>query len=190
MRYLAIDIETTGLDPENNQILEIAMILEDTEKKLPRKECPRQHLYIDREAYIGNSVALEMNAHTFKKINDLRNDYENDLSAFLMPEESISSSIRAFFQRNDITPETPITPAGANFSGFDLRFLEQVLEDDVLQSIHRRSLDPSNIFIDFSKNHHVPSLATCKIIAGVEGKVLHNAMDDAWDVIEILRKRY
>ena len=35
-----------------------------------------------------------------------------------------------------------------------------------------------------------PGLGLCKERAGIEGIVTHNALEDAWDVIEILRKFY
>ena len=37
MRYISIDLETTGLDSENNQIIEFGAVLEDTNNILPTK---------------------------------------------------------------------------------------------------------------------------------------------------------
>ena len=34
MRYVSIDIETTGLDRQNDQVLEVGAVIEDTDKQL------------------------------------------------------------------------------------------------------------------------------------------------------------
>ena len=43
MKYISIDIETTGLDPENCQILSIGAVIEDTLNQLPFEELPTFH---------------------------------------------------------------------------------------------------------------------------------------------------
>lgn len=35
MKYVSIDIETTGLNPEVHQVIELAAVLEDTENLRP-----------------------------------------------------------------------------------------------------------------------------------------------------------
>ena len=34
MKYVCIDIETTGLDPVNNQVLQFAAVISDTDKMI------------------------------------------------------------------------------------------------------------------------------------------------------------
>ena len=34
------------------------------------------------------------------------------------------------------------------------------------------------------------NMITCKERAGVDGIVTHNALEDAWDVVQLLRKKY
>ena len=41
MKYVSIDIETTGLDPKLDQVLEMAAIVEDTEEKLKYSIAPK-----------------------------------------------------------------------------------------------------------------------------------------------------
>ena len=43
---------------------------------------------------------------------------------------------------------------------------------------------------DWNEDESLPSLIKCKERANIEGIVTHNALEDAWDVIELLRKHY
>jgi len=51
-------------------------------------------------------------------------------------------------------------------------------------------IDPAVLFCDFNTDETLPSLTTCKERGGIDGIVTHDAIDDAWDVIELLRKKY
>jgi hypothetical protein len=44
--------------------------------------------------------------------------------------------------------------------------------------------------VDWNNDKSLPNLTTCKERAGIEGVVTHDALEDAWDVIEVLRKFY
>lgn len=45
--------------------------------------------------------------------------------------------------------------------------------------------------MDFKNDDWLPNLTTCKEKAGLEEtEVTHNALDDAWDVIQVLRAKY
>ena len=66
MKYVSIDIETSGLDTENNQILSIGAIVEDTKKKLPFDEIPKFHCIVLQRSINGSPFALNMNAEIIK----------------------------------------------------------------------------------------------------------------------------
>ena len=61
MPYVSIDIETTGLDPETCQILEIGAVLDDWTK--PIDELPVYHRLVYHKEYRGSAYALAMNAN-------------------------------------------------------------------------------------------------------------------------------
>lgn len=189
MKYLSIDIETTGLDPENDQILEIAMILEDTNLKQSLDQLPKLHIYVLRDTYKGGSKAIEMNAHTFKRINELIED-DCNTESILCREEHIDENVVEFFIDNKINKFSKISIAGANLEGFDMKFLKKVLQEDVIDSFNRRAIEPAHFFVDWEKDKKLPTLQECKKRAGIEGDVAHNALDDAWDVIQVLRTQY
>jgi len=86
----------------------------------------------------------------------------------------------------------PITfnAAGKNFGTFDKRFLEKLPRWQQLFRVRQRILDPAILFCDFKNDEFLPSLTVCKERAQVKGIVTHNALEDAWDVITLLRTKY
>ena len=86
----------------------------------------------------------------------------------------------------------PITlnVAGKNFGTFDKLFLQQLPWWQKLIRTRQRVLDPAILMVDWKNDKSLPNLTTCKERAGVDGIVTHNALEDAWDVIEVLRKFY
>ena len=89
MKYLSIDIETTGLDPEKCDILEIACIIEDTEKKKSINATPVMLLYIDKDYYNFEPEAFEMNFKTMKSIRDEK-DQRNDSVCKILGRKQVS----------------------------------------------------------------------------------------------------
>lgn len=66
MRILSIDIETTGLNRETCQILEIGIIVEDCANPLPFDETPQLRLVMDLYSVFGEPYAINMNARIFR----------------------------------------------------------------------------------------------------------------------------
>jgi oligoribonuclease len=91
---------------------------------------------------------------------------------------------------NGATKPITINVAGKNFGTFDKLFLEQLPWWKKLIRTRQRVIDPSILFCNWKEDESLPSLTECKKRANVEGIVTHNALEDAWDVIEILRKFY
>ena len=85
---------------------------------------------------------------------------------------------------------THITVAGKNFATFDKHFLERLPRWKQVIRIKQRILDPAILYIDWKNDTSLPSLGQCKERAGIHGIVTHNALEDAWDVVELLRKKY
>jgi hypothetical protein len=87
-----------------------------------------------------------------------------------------------------------LTPAGKNFSTFDKFFIDPLLStinfSGEIIKFRSRVLDPAILYVDWNKDDSLPGLSTCKERAGLDPLVTHDALDDAWDVIELLRKKY
>jgi len=88
------------------------------------------------------------------------------------------------------TKPITINVAGKNFGTFDKLFLQELPWWQKLIRTRQRVLDPAILCVDWKNDTSLPSLTQCKEKLGIEGIVTHNALDDAWDVIEILRKFY
>lgn len=224
MKYISIDIETTGLDPEFNQILSIGAVIEDTLNQLPFEELPKFHAVIKRESVYGSLFALNMNKdlietmvhYSTAKDQDEKNDIVQMTGMHFYNEDEVVEALFQFCYRNGLVdldpnfinntrkivdgisypiltsnmPKTYLNCAGKNFAGFDKKFLEKLPRWKQVFSIRSRVLDPGILFVDWINDESIPSLDQCKQRAGIEGVVTHNAVEDAMDVVMLLRKCY
>lgn len=176
MRYASVDIETTGLDPETCQVLEIGVVLDDLGKQLPAEELPSFHCYVDNGRIQGDAAALAMNAGTLGKIA------KRELGVLYLRPEEVGSSINNFFRENRMKDR--VTAAGKNFGAFDLQFLRRLPGSSVW--FRHRHLDPAAYFCRAGREEP-PSLKECMEMAGVGGEVPHTAVEDARLVVRVLR---
>lgn len=91
---------------------------------------------------------------------------------------------------NGATKSITLNVAGKNFGTFDKLFLQELPWWQKLIKTRQRVLDPAILCVDWENDTSLPSLTICKERMNIEGIVTHNALEDAWDVIEILRKFY
>lgn len=170
-KYVSIDIETTGLDDNRCQILSVGAIYDDLESpldKLPRYYTPISHLFI-----VGEPFALNLNAEL--------------LLAEGVPAETAIMGLCDFIRDNEHGEKPNL--CGKNFAGFDALFLRKYSYWRNLRKSHR-VLDPGSLYLDPKKDKEIPNLDECMVRAGVEGCVTHNALDDALDVVKVVRHYY
>ena len=67
MVYVSIDVETTGLDTQNHQLLSVGAVIEDTNNILPIEELPQIHIAILRENIHGSVFAINLNKKLIEK---------------------------------------------------------------------------------------------------------------------------
>jgi oligoribonuclease len=224
MKYISIDIETTGLDPDFNQILSIGAVIEDTLNPLPFEELPKFHAVIKRESVYGSIFALNLNKDLIQAMKDysearteeLKQEVEESFGAKFYEENEVVEALFQFCYRNGLVPLDPdflnkmvkvvdgvaypvltsnmpkvyLNCAGKNFAGFDKKFLEKLPRWKQVFSIRSRVLDPGILFVDWINDESIPSLDECKKRAGIDGVVTHNAVEDAMDVVMLLRQCY
>ena len=189
MKYASIDIETTGLDPYVCHILEIGIVVEDTTKLTPIEELPKLHLYVRPkkiaewmpDKYRWEEKAKEMNGAMADRI--LNGEVES-VSAFAA-HFLIKKFLIQHFPANGKGVST-VNAAGKNFAGFDLPFLRQYMDFDTVRFRHR-VIDPAMLFVDWENDDCLPDLSECKRRAGLDGTVAHTAIEDAQDVIRLIR---
>jgi DNA polymerase III epsilon subunit-like protein len=225
MKYVSIDLETTGLEKDRYQILSFGAIIEDTEKKLPFSEIPKFHAAILHNELSGSPFALNMNKKIIEAIvhyqiaenQDEKNDLVKSTGMEFCHEDQVVERFYRWLYDNGmveldpnylnqmvtrdengkiypmITSKTkPVTinVAGKNFASFDKHFIERLPRWKQLIRIRQRIIDPAVIFTDWKNDDSLPSLNKCKERAKIQGEVTHDALEDAWDVIELLRTQY
>jgi hypothetical protein len=214
MIYTSIDIETSGLDSEKHKVLSIGAIIEDTEKKLPYEDCPKFNAIVLQNEITGSPRALTMNKGLIAMIGEylegsaeVRFNMDTILDYSFYKEDEVVKKFYEFLWVNgygDAVPNQllvtskidsnskPITlnVAGKNFGTFDKLFLQELPWWQKLIRTRQRVLDPAILMVDWKNDKSLPNLTTCKERADIQGVVTHNALEDAWDVIEVLRKFY
>lgn len=222
MIYVSIDIETSGLNPELNDILSFGAIIEDTTLKLPFNELPKFNAIILQHEINGTPRALTMNKEVILLINEYiegNDEVKSNLSKkndiIFLKEDELSQKFYEFLFLNGFTPKRPflnsfvrvvdgktlpvfngntpqitINVAGKNFATFDKLFLDKLPWWKKIINVRQRIIDPSILFCDWSNDESLPNMLKCKERAFIEGEVYHTALDDAWDVIQMLRKNY
>lgn len=78
MKYVSIDIETTGLNPEKCQVLQIGAVIEDTSNPLPFEELPKFNCIVEHDDYLGQPTALKMNSWIFEILSGLEGKNKED----------------------------------------------------------------------------------------------------------------
>jgi hypothetical protein len=210
MLYASIDIETSGLNSDSNHVLSIGAIIEDTTKKLPYEELPKFNAIVLQQNIQGSPRAITMNKEIISMMGDylegtdeVREILNNNSGYKFYTEDEVVKEFYYFLTNNGYgdgymdrpvingqTKPITINVAGKNFGTFDKLFLEDLPWWKKLIRTRSRIIDPSILFCDWNEDNALPSLIKCKERANIEGIVTHNALEDAWDVIELLRKNY
>ena len=207
MRYISIDLETTGLDPVIDQILSMGAVIEDTSIYAPIRDLPKFHAIITRERIVGSSFAVVMNADLISRISkyisaspDEKKNISEKEKVMYLQEDELASKFNDWLWYNGISNcevngrlnanPCSFTVAGKNFASFDSKFLETVHSWKAYVKIKHRIIDPSVLCTDWRKDMELPNLEKCKARTSTPGKITHDALEDAIDVVEILRNFY
>lgn len=189
MRYVSIDLETTGLDPEINQVIEFGAVIEDTlHMEIPVEELPTFHTFIVHKVYHCNPYAAAINQRVFQAIADKHPD--------CITERQLEGGFRAFLRKNGFEPAPStqkfiIIAAGKNFRSFDYPFLTKIYGfkpnmRPLFVQFHRRTIDPMMYFLR-PNDDMPPSTDMCLDRAGYPSDLNHDAVEDAQNVIRLVR---
>ena len=175
MPYVSIDIETTGLDPETCQILEIGAVFDDWTKAV--NDLPVYHRLIHHKEYRGSAYALAMNANLLRHLSGQQEPWWRD-------PDQVADDFAAWLKGCG-APET-VTPAGKNFASFDRQFLKRLPRFEEVVKLSHRTLDPAILFWQVA-DEKLPDSKTCYERAGLDNKVAHTAVEDALAVVRLVR---
>jgi len=177
MPYVSVDIETTGLDPDRCQILEIGAVWEDWQR--PLKELPTYRRLVVHDEYYGSAFALAMNVNLLKELSGERQPW-------FLDENQVAEDMAEWLKSCGWDGKTGLMPAGKNFASFDRQFLKRLPRFEQLVRLHHRTLDPAILYWQ-PDDEKLPDSKTCYERAGIDGKVAHTAVEDALAVVRLIR---
>jgi hypothetical protein len=193
VRYLSVDIESTGLDHTWCQMIEFGCVYDDLRDRLPTAKLPRFHCYVAHDRIVGEPYALAMNWKIIDRIARREKGY-----TYLPPDQFH----RAFcewlvgvgYSVGPTNGEIEVNVAGKNFSGFDKNFISPYLGRQTYPftsvRFRHRVLDVAPLYFDPSTDDVLPDLKTCLARAGITKEVAHTAIEDAMDVVQLVRYAY
>jgi len=170
VKYLSIDIETTGLDPEKHQILEFAAVFDDLEDPLPPSALRYFHRLIRWDDYVIAPYCLNLHSELLVLIQD------SPLDTITI--DQLGSEFAAWLKMMGV--EGGYNVAGANFAGFDGVFLKKVPR---FPSWFYRIIDVGNLYWEMSTGC-LPGLEDIKPYDGA-----HRALADAMAVVSAVREK-
>jgi len=208
MKFLSIDLETTGLDSARDQILEFGAVFVDT-TKIPN-DWPQLTMIINHRIISGGAVALHMNSRIIEQLAGYAK--RKDVDQHMVSPDQLLYKITSFLSESMSEDEIQdvvinITVAGKNPSGFDIPFLKNHFnkhnfsgtelytsvndnpESQNVLNFRRRVIDPAVLYVDWDKDEILPDLEECKRRAGMTEHVAHTALEDAMDVAMLIYKK-
>lgn len=207
MKYFSLDIETTGLDENEHQIIELGGVVDDLEDPKPIDELPEFHCYVTHDTYNVSEYCLGLHSDTgiFKKLQKRPDDANfvpvedaaYEMGRFLYQhfvprakQESwylLNSRKKAYMVKEHLPVR--VIAAGKNFGAFDLRFIKQLPNLDKFVRFHHRILDPGSMYTR-PDDSQIPMLKECLERAGFDDDVPHHAVEDAKLVVKLIRRHY
>lgn len=179
LKYVALDVETTGRDPSKHQVLELALVVE-TDWVTPVADLPCLRLTVDHPLICGELRALTMNRSLLAEIERRGGD-----ATVRDGWARVRRFLNLFFG-----PDEKVTVAGKNAAGFDLPFCAATFEGWERRRFFHRVLDVGSLYLDPFADTHLPDSAECMRRAGLPGAVPHTALDDAQLVVQMVRRYY
>ena len=202
MKYVSFDLETTGTDWTQDQVLEIAMLVEDTAIVQPLEFLPTFHAYVKHDRISGHPRALALH----KRIFDIITTYPQPKDALILKSDQVGAAVKEFLGKQK-WPTTPdprdkdvgrihLNGAGKNLA-FDKLFLGTLNQFKLtglrLQlgryQFRARDLDPGPMLVNPLTDEACPGIEECCERLGVpQPEQEHTAVGDAWMVVQCLRK--
>lgn len=196
MKYVSIDIETTGLDSETCDIVEFAAVVDDLNKQQPIEKLPKFQRYIFQPLYQGEPYALSMHKDLFLKLAKWQQGKERGIQ--VCTPKNLMEEFYMFLKDHYVANPKfimghpiKVLAAGKNFATFDIRFIEKLPnQDPYLVEFNHRVVDPAMLYLNPATDTGPPSMFECMKRAGIAGDVAHTALEDALMVISLLRKKF
>lgn len=197
MKYLSIDIETTGLNPVLDQVLEFCAVADDFET--PMGKLPSFTRLVKHERIKGNPFALQMNAEILKLISQSKvgcDHVSQTNSDGVCTEDQLLYQFAAWLKNfNDESgmyfDTMNIKVGGHNAAGFDVQFIKRLPGYGEVVNFHHRVLDVGSLYFE-PTDHELPGTQKCLTRAGfgANSPLYHRAYPDALQAVKLIRSKY
>ena len=193
MILASLDADMTGLDPDNDMVLEVALVVEDTSMHSLKDVQDLPH-WVGRIAYdriVGHPAALAMNVKLIAAMPEVLEQFgqgHRPEGWYRYLDEAMRDAIDFLDEQyghvtGSLTKPPKFVIAGKNVGGFDMLFMPDFFKR---RCIHR-TIDAGSVALGGENHwwsrHRPPSLGDL-----TERDVAHTALQDARDVIEVLRR--
>ena len=186
-------MESTGLDSDNNDIIEFGAVFDDLNDMKLIEELPRFHCYFlppDGDSYTGQPYALSMHPTIFRRIAEREEPYTyvHPRKFGFMFRKWLVDTCKYVEEHDRVT----INVAGKNFGVCDYQFITKKTDLDKHVKIRHKMIDPASYFLE-EGDESLPGLGLCKgrLISRTGAKlpteVDHTAVEDALDVVSLVR---
>jgi oligoribonuclease (3'-5' exoribonuclease) len=179
LTYVSIDIETTGLDEDTCQVLEVGAVIDDW--KTPVEKLPTFRRIMICKQITGEPFALALNTKLLYTISSGPQDGQ----PFCKPEH-LGQLFARWLSDHGLDP-MDVQAAGKNFSSMDLQFLKRMPNFKNHIKFRHRVIDPATLYWRPASDEKLPDTETCMKRAGVDGQVAHTAVEDALAVVKLIR---
>jgi len=192
MKIASIDIETTGLATRSEgsleyDILSFGCVLDDLVNRQPIKDLPTFSCYFVQKSYTGDPFALAMHPLIFRRIANRTPGYN-----YISPQK-FGNIFKRFLLENGYVARhdrVDISVVGKNFATLDMPFLLEKTDINKHVNMDFRILDPGGLMLDPLTDSVIPGMPQCLSRAGINKPVTHDALDDAFDNIRVVRFHY
>lgn len=189
MKYVSIDIETTGLDPDTCQLIELGAVIDDMETSLA--DLPTFRYRVKAKTYAGEPYALSLHSKFFTDVAELSPTLGFEYCRtphcdIIGPSHRLIPRLSYWLKTHEVYHNFQV--AGKNFANFDARFIRRLYNAESLKWYHG-ILDPGSMWMR-KEDSCVPTTATCIERADIQkipGKP-HTAIHDALVVCALVRK--
>ena len=201
--YISIDLETTGLDRERSQILEIGAVFDDMVSPVDELMTFNKKVHYHHFEY-AEPYALSMNRDLIYEISRPNkfelSTFDNAIDGLLgFIRECVVAVAKYESTQNRKYKDHKIHLAGKQVSSFDVPIIKnqvaKLLPSNEVSNfsyefdelVHFRYIDVGSLYItDF--NGYIPSLTDINTLTGRK-KASHKAVDDAKDVVCAIRHK-
>jgi oligoribonuclease (3'-5' exoribonuclease) len=187
MQYFSLDIETTGLDPVNCDVLQVAIVRDEingTEQPAVN-DLPYFETIIHHNTLLGDPYALAMNAELIRVISfqppgwgDSVNYHGREVPMVKDPETMAAKALEWLGQY-----PRPWIVAGKNVAGFDLRFLPE----ELAKAFHYEAIEAGSVALGARADYWHRAAPPRLQELDTKNPHPHDALEDARAVVRVLR---